>query len=192
VNNLRFERDDSNQYYYPMREAYLDFRWDFLGSNLLRVGKQQVVWGKAGKDTATLDAFFDDLGTDDIAIERHRAIQAGHGEMGLEQPRHRDRRDHLRVMIAGTAGGQVRPRSSCAPASTPLRCAAEPMSVSGRGTSSDGRRRVDGPAHEAGRSDRPSPGTGRQRRCHPAARRRQPHRRPPRVPATHGDGMKQR
>jgi uncharacterized protein DUF1302 len=47
VNNLRFERDDSNQYYYPMREAYLDFRWDFLGSNLLRVGKQQVVWGKA-------------------------------------------------------------------------------------------------------------------------------------------------
>ena len=47
VNNLRFERDDSNQYYYPMREAYLDFRWDFLGSNLLRLGKQQVVWGKA-------------------------------------------------------------------------------------------------------------------------------------------------
>jgi hypothetical protein len=45
--NLRFERDDSNQYYYPAREAYLDFRWDFLGSNLLRAGKQQVVWGKA-------------------------------------------------------------------------------------------------------------------------------------------------
>jgi len=47
VNNLRFERDDSNQYYYPMREAYLDFRWDLFGSNLLRLGKQQVVWGKA-------------------------------------------------------------------------------------------------------------------------------------------------
>jgi Protein of unknown function (DUF1302) len=47
VHNLRFERDDSNQYYYPMREAYLDFRWDFFGSNLLRAGKQQVVWGKA-------------------------------------------------------------------------------------------------------------------------------------------------
>ena len=47
VSNLRFERDDSNQYYYPAREAYLDFRWDFFGSNLLRVGKQQVVWGKA-------------------------------------------------------------------------------------------------------------------------------------------------
>jgi hypothetical protein len=47
VNNLRFERDDSNRYYYPMREAYLDFRWDFFGSNLLRLGKQQVVWGKA-------------------------------------------------------------------------------------------------------------------------------------------------
>src|SRR5271167_185300 len=47
VSNLRFERDDSNQYYYPVREAYLDFRWDFFGSNLLRVGKQQVVWGKA-------------------------------------------------------------------------------------------------------------------------------------------------
>jgi hypothetical protein len=47
VNNLRFERDDSNQYYYPVREAYLDFRWDFFGSNLLRAGKQQVVWGKA-------------------------------------------------------------------------------------------------------------------------------------------------
>ena len=30
-----------------MREAYLDFRWDFFGSNLLRLGKQQVVWGKA-------------------------------------------------------------------------------------------------------------------------------------------------
>src|SRR5690349_19426004 len=47
VNNLRFERDDSNQFYYPAREAYLDFRWDFFGSNLLRLGKQQVVWGKA-------------------------------------------------------------------------------------------------------------------------------------------------
>ena len=47
VSNLRFERDDSNQYYYPLREAYLDFRWDFFGSNLLRAGKQQVVWGKA-------------------------------------------------------------------------------------------------------------------------------------------------
>ena len=47
VSNLRFERDDSNQYYYPDREAYLDFRWDFFGSNLLRVGKQQNVWGKA-------------------------------------------------------------------------------------------------------------------------------------------------
>jgi hypothetical protein len=47
VDNLRFERDDSNQYYYPLREAYLDFRWDFFGSNLLRLGKQQIVWGKA-------------------------------------------------------------------------------------------------------------------------------------------------
>ena len=47
VSNLRFERDDSNRYYYPAREAYLDFRWDFFGSNLLRVGKQQNVWGKA-------------------------------------------------------------------------------------------------------------------------------------------------
>ncbi len=47
VSNLRFERDDSNHYYYPLREAYLDFRWDFFGSNLLRLGKQQVVWGKA-------------------------------------------------------------------------------------------------------------------------------------------------
>ncbi len=47
VSNLRFERDDSNLIYYPAREAYLDFRWDFFGSNLLRAGKQQVVWGKA-------------------------------------------------------------------------------------------------------------------------------------------------
>ncbi|HVB78510.1 MAG TPA: DUF1302 family protein [Candidatus Binataceae bacterium] len=47
VSNLRFERDDSNLYYYPVREAYLDFRWDFFGSNLIRLGKQQVVWGKA-------------------------------------------------------------------------------------------------------------------------------------------------
>jgi len=43
VANLRFERDDSNLIYYPAREAYLDFRWDFFGSNLLRAGKQQVV-----------------------------------------------------------------------------------------------------------------------------------------------------
>ena len=47
VSNLRFERDDSNLIYYPAREAYLDFRWDFFGSNLLRLGKQQKVWGKA-------------------------------------------------------------------------------------------------------------------------------------------------
>jgi hypothetical protein len=47
VSNLRFERDDSNLIYYPAREAYLDFRWDFFGSNLLRLGKQQNVWGKA-------------------------------------------------------------------------------------------------------------------------------------------------
>ncbi len=47
VSNLRFERDDSNLIYYPDREAYLDFRWDFFGSNLLRLGKQQNVWGKA-------------------------------------------------------------------------------------------------------------------------------------------------
>jgi hypothetical protein len=45
--DLRFERDDTNELYYPVREAYLDFRWDFLGSNLLRLGKQQIVWGKA-------------------------------------------------------------------------------------------------------------------------------------------------
>jgi len=43
VSNLRFERDDSNLIYYPDREAYLDFRWDFFGSNLLRLGKQQNV-----------------------------------------------------------------------------------------------------------------------------------------------------
>src|SRR5581483_10366771 len=47
VSNLRFERDDSNLIYYPVREAYLDFRWDFFGANLLRLGKQQIVWGKA-------------------------------------------------------------------------------------------------------------------------------------------------
>ncbi len=45
--NLRWERDDSNLDYYPLREAYLDFRWNFLGPNLLRLGKQQIVWGKA-------------------------------------------------------------------------------------------------------------------------------------------------
>ncbi len=45
--NLAFERDDSNMIYYPIREAYVDFRWDFLGQNWLRLGKQQTVWGKA-------------------------------------------------------------------------------------------------------------------------------------------------
>src|SRR5258708_3619465 len=47
VSDLRFERDDSNLIYYPLREPYLDFRCSFFGSNLLRLGKQQVVWGKA-------------------------------------------------------------------------------------------------------------------------------------------------
>jgi hypothetical protein len=42
VSNMRFERDDSNLIYYPVREAYLDFRWDFFGANLLRAGKQQA------------------------------------------------------------------------------------------------------------------------------------------------------
>jgi hypothetical protein len=46
-NNLRFERDNSNENYYPIREFYFDIRWDFLGQNWLRVGKQQTVWGKA-------------------------------------------------------------------------------------------------------------------------------------------------
>jgi uncharacterized protein DUF1302 len=46
-NNLRFERDTSNEDYYPIREFYLDVRWDFLGQNWLRIGKQQTVWGKA-------------------------------------------------------------------------------------------------------------------------------------------------
>jgi hypothetical protein len=47
VSNLRFERDDTNLIYYPLREGYFDFRWDFFGANLLRVGKQQIVWGKS-------------------------------------------------------------------------------------------------------------------------------------------------
>ncbi|MGH7843211.1 MAG: DUF1302 family protein [Candidatus Binataceae bacterium] len=46
-NDLEFERDDSNRDYYPIREAYLDFNWDMLGQNLIRLGKQQTVWGKA-------------------------------------------------------------------------------------------------------------------------------------------------
>ena len=37
----------------------------------------KVVWGKAGKDTATLDAFFDELGTD-----RSEAIEAVSMDMG--------------------------------------------------------------------------------------------------------------
>ncbi len=45
--DLRWERDDSNRDYYPLREAYMDFNWDMLGGNLLRLGKQQLVWGKA-------------------------------------------------------------------------------------------------------------------------------------------------
>src|SRR5579863_501960 len=45
--DLEFERDDSNRDYYPVREAYLDFNWDMFGQNLIRLGKQQTVWGKA-------------------------------------------------------------------------------------------------------------------------------------------------
>jgi len=45
--NLKFERDNSNSDYYPMREAYADFNFETLGQNLLRIGKQQLVWGKA-------------------------------------------------------------------------------------------------------------------------------------------------
>ena len=45
--DLRFERDDNNADYYPLREGYLDFDWYMGGDNLLRIGKQQLVWGKA-------------------------------------------------------------------------------------------------------------------------------------------------
>ncbi len=44
---LRFEIDDNNDHYYPVREAYFDIRWFWHGQNWLRLGKQQVVWGKA-------------------------------------------------------------------------------------------------------------------------------------------------
>ena len=45
--DLRFERDDTNSDYYPLREGYFDFDWNMGGDNLLRIGKQQLVWGKA-------------------------------------------------------------------------------------------------------------------------------------------------
>ena len=44
---LRWEIDDNNKHYYPVREAYFDIRWFWHGQNWLRLGKQQVVWGKA-------------------------------------------------------------------------------------------------------------------------------------------------
>jgi hypothetical protein len=44
---LRFEIDNNNEHYYPLREAYFDIRWFWHGQNWLRLGKQQVVWGKA-------------------------------------------------------------------------------------------------------------------------------------------------
>jgi len=44
---LRFEIDDNNSHYYPVREGYFDLRWFWHGQNWLRLGKQQIVWGKA-------------------------------------------------------------------------------------------------------------------------------------------------
>jgi len=44
---LRFEIDDNNDHYYPVREGYFDIRWFWHGQNWLRLGKQQIVWGKA-------------------------------------------------------------------------------------------------------------------------------------------------
>jgi len=47
LSQLRFEIDNNNNHYYPVREAYFDIRWFWHGQNWLRLGKQQVVWGKA-------------------------------------------------------------------------------------------------------------------------------------------------
>jgi hypothetical protein len=47
LSSLRWEIDDNNNHYYPVREAYFDIRWFWHGQNWLRLGKQQVVWGKA-------------------------------------------------------------------------------------------------------------------------------------------------
>ena len=48
-NDLRFGMTDANNWdlYYPVREAYVDLFVDFYGVNWLRLGKQQIVWGKA-------------------------------------------------------------------------------------------------------------------------------------------------
>jgi hypothetical protein len=49
LSKLRWEIDDSTDadQDYPVREAYFDIRWFWHGQNWLRLGKQQVVWGKA-------------------------------------------------------------------------------------------------------------------------------------------------
>jgi hypothetical protein len=47
LSNLRFGRDYTNYLYYPVRSAYLGFHWNLFGQNFLRLGKQQIVWGKA-------------------------------------------------------------------------------------------------------------------------------------------------
>lgn len=50
LNDLRLGKLESTNWdiYYPIREAYLDFYFDALGGvNWLRLGRQQIVWGKA-------------------------------------------------------------------------------------------------------------------------------------------------
>ena len=47
LSQLRWEIDDNNNHYYPVREAYFDVRWFWHGQNWLRLGKQEIVWGKA-------------------------------------------------------------------------------------------------------------------------------------------------
>jgi hypothetical protein len=47
LSRLRFEIDSSRGKDYPVREAYIDAVWFWHGQNWLRLGKQQMVWGKA-------------------------------------------------------------------------------------------------------------------------------------------------
>ena len=47
LSRLRFEDSSAAGMDYPVREAYFDIRWFFHGQNWLRLGKQQIVYGKA-------------------------------------------------------------------------------------------------------------------------------------------------
>ena len=47
LSRLRWEISSASGHDYPVREAYFDIRWFWHGQNWLRLGKQEIVYGKA-------------------------------------------------------------------------------------------------------------------------------------------------